>query len=97
VAMNLAESAGVSACARAPETISALTAAEIIRVLSIMASNRVCSVKERKPSLFGNNSQEEPTFRACGTRGLMGNANGAGEVLGGEPSRVVTETALKGP
>jgi hypothetical protein len=36
--MNLALSAGLSACcARAPETISALTAAEIINVLSIIA------------------------------------------------------------
>src|SRR6266403_1900957 len=50
-AMNFALSAGLSACARAPETISALTAAEIMRVLNIVASHRVCSVKEKEAFL----------------------------------------------
>src|SRR5690349_17214228 len=46
--MNFALSAGLSACARAPETISALTAAEIIKVLSIVGlmSSLFCQGKE---------------------------------------------------
>src|SRR5262245_53734921 len=41
------EAIGGLSCARAPETISALTAADIIRVLSILASKRVCSSRKR--------------------------------------------------
>src|SRR6266581_6636267 len=55
-----------SACARAPETISALTAAEIIRVLSICGLRSFCSVKEKKPSLPGNNSRAQPCVPCIG-------------------------------
>jgi hypothetical protein len=48
--MNFALSAGLSAYARAPETISALTAAEIIKVLSI-CSPHVEFVLPRKGSV----------------------------------------------
>src|SRR6266487_565419 len=56
----------ISACARAPETISALTAAEIIRVLSICGLRSFCSVKEKKPSLPGNNSRAQPCVPCIG-------------------------------
>src|SRR6478735_3272908 len=45
------------ACASAPETISVLTAADIMRVFNIAASKRVCSVKESGASLRTNNSR----------------------------------------
>jgi hypothetical protein len=57
----------ISACARAPETISALIAAEIISVLSIVASDRVCSVKERSLPCPGTTREHSHAFRALGT------------------------------
>src|SRR5262249_3443696 len=57
----------ISACARAPETVSALTAAEIIRVLSICGLRSFCSVKEKKPSLHGTTREHSHAFRASGT------------------------------
>src|SRR5262249_28628799 len=57
----------ISACASAPETISALTAAEIIRVLSICGLRSFCSVKEKKPSLHGTTREHSHAFRASGT------------------------------
>src|SRR5262245_2144630 len=85
--MNLAESAGLSACASAPETISALTAAQNIRVLIIMASSRICS------PLFGNNSREKPTFPAFGTCArLMGEM----QALRALERSVARRSALKG-
>src|SRR5262245_8725597 len=48
------EAIGGLSWARAPETISPLTAADIIRVLSILASKRVCSRKREFPPLQTN-------------------------------------------
>ncbi|MGZ5845707.1 MAG: hypothetical protein ACXWJL_11990, partial [Xanthobacteraceae bacterium] len=50
-------------CASAPETISVLTAADIMRVFNIAASKRVCSVKESGASLRTNNSRARGLFR----------------------------------
>jgi hypothetical protein len=51
------------ACANAPETISVLTAADIMRVFNIATSKRVCSVKESGASLRTNNSRARGLFR----------------------------------
>src|SRR5262245_20210801 len=62
------EAIGGLSCARAPETISALTAADIIRVLSILASKRVCSSRKRGLPPLLNNSRARGVFRQRGTR-----------------------------
>ena len=51
------EVAGGLACASAPETISVLTAADIMRVFNMSASKRVCSVKEKRNFLTQDNSR----------------------------------------
>src|SRR5262245_58714361 len=77
--MNLAVSCGtasvfasgcfdISACARAPETISALIAAEIISVLSVLWPP-IVFVPSRKGSLPcpGTTREHSHAFRAVGT------------------------------
>jgi hypothetical protein len=57
------------ACASAPETISVLTAADIMRAFNMSASKRVCSVKEKRNFLTEDNSRAGSVFRAmrnCG-------------------------------
>src|SRR5262249_48583813 len=63
--MNFVLSAGLSACARAPETISALTAAEIIKVLSIvrLMSSLLCQGKGSVPCAI-TTRQHPRAFRA---------------------------------
>src|SRR2546421_11857995 len=62
------EAAGGLAWASAPEIISALSAADIISVLSIVASKRLRSVKESDGSLLLIiNSPARPAFRRSGT------------------------------
>jgi hypothetical protein len=60
--------AGGLTCASAPETISVLTAADIMSVLNMSASKRVCkrvcSVKEKRKFLTDDNSRAGPVFRA---------------------------------
>src|SRR5205809_4759600 len=77
--MNLAVSCGtasgfaadcfgdISACANAPETISALTAAEIISVLSIMGLLSSLFRQGKEAFLVENNSPGDRVFRAFGT------------------------------
>src|SRR6266446_799810 len=67
-----------SACAWAPETISALTAAEITRVLSIVASCRPCIETTlehpRVFRVFGTQVPDRPLHRAvCVKRGQRPN------------------------
>src|SRR5262245_12056804 len=62
------EAIGGLSCARAPETISALTAADIIRVLSIVGLQASLFVKETRVSSLINNSPARGAFREDGTR-----------------------------
>src|SRR5262245_36879758 len=57
----------ISACARAPETISALIAAEIISVLSICGLRSCLFRQGTKPSLLGTTREHSHAFRALGT------------------------------
>src|SRR5262245_42708318 len=56
----------ISACARAPETISALIAAEIISVLSICGLRSCLFRQGTKPSLPGNNSRAQSCVPCIG-------------------------------